>query len=1239
MKTKPQGTNTTTMKKFFTLIALSLFVLFSSFSFQQGNDPIYSVFLIGDAGEPDENPVLDVLKAELAKIGDKGAVVYLGDNIYPKGMPPVGHELRAGAEKSLDGQINAVKDFAGKKIFIPGNHDWAQGRDAGLQWLSNEEQYVEAALDSMDVFLPSGGCPGPVEVELTEKITLITIDTQWFLHKGPKPTESCGVNSLTDVAALLQDALLRNAHKKVIVVSHHPMYTYGIHGGVFGIKDHLFPLTASKKTKNLYLPLPGLGSIYPLYRQIFGNIQDNTHPVYKRFRDGMVSLMSQHPDLIHAAGHEHALEHIVKNGKHYIVSGSGSKNNARVKQKGDAQFASNIVGYARLDYYADGTTRLSFHTPENNAAKEVYSNVVSNRPFAPKPEDLMARYSRISFAGKDTLFSASQKYIGRSKLHKSLFGENYRKEWATELKFPIFDIATVKGGLKILKKGGGHQTTSLRLVAEDGKQYVLRSMDKNPALTLPPELRQTFIKSIVQDGISASHPYAPFVIPPMAEAAGILHANPKVYFIPDDPRFGIYRKELANSLAIFEERANKKHIKEDFFGAGKDVMGSIELYATLKKDNDNHVDQDFVVRNRLFDMWLGDWDRHDDQWRWVEYKGKDDERRFRPIPRDRDVAFFSGEGSFKKLAGSKWAQPSFKGFNDEISYTPAYGFYRIKWFDRYFMTEPSLEDWLKQANEIKASLTDEVIESAMKNWPKEIYDLRGEEITRKLKNRRDKLDVYAEDYFRFISKEVTVLGSDKRELFIVDREDDEHTKVTVYKISKKGNRDKVLYERTFKTSITNEIRLFGFGGEDEFEVNGNVKKGILVRIIAGEGSDKIEDNSVVSSGGKKTLVYDNTTGTQLKESVETKNLTTDKDPDINRYNMEEFDFDVRMPLLSFNFNPDDGLFLGGGMMIKKDGFRKEPFASQQTFSGSYALATSSYNIGYKGQFTDALGKADFILEADIKAPNFVNNFFGLGNETEYNDDLELTFYRTRFEEYSIKPSLNLNVGTKAHLNLGTSFRAIEVQRSNDRFIATNFPADGMTGTDLFDDKKYLGGNIGFHFDTRDNAIVAKRGITFNTALSYEGGLDNNSRNSAQWNTDLTLRWSLGAFARTSLATRVGYQKSFGDFEFFQASRLDGFNTLRGYRRFRFSGESSFYHQLDLRIDLFEWRNYILPSKVGLILFNDIGKVYVDGQESETLHHGYGGGFYLTPLSRFAINILMAKSEEGFLPLVKFGFYF
>tara|TARA_R110001599_G_scaffold337536_1_gene555927 strand:+ start:15763 stop:19446 length:3684 start_codon:yes stop_codon:yes gene_type:complete len=1226
--------------KNFALVIISLFLFgTSAYGFQEKEAPIYSVFLIGDAGEPGKNPVLDLLKIELDKVGDRGAVLFLGDNIYPQGMPPKGHKLRAKAEIAIDGQINAVKDFKGKKIFVPGNHDWAQGRPDGLDWLQTQEKYVEDKLDSQDVWIPTRGCPGPIEVDLNDNITLIVVDTQWFLHRGDKPGEGsdCEATTIVEVAANFQDALKRNAHKKVIVASHHPMYTYGIHGGVFSLKDHLFPLTASKKLKNLYLPLPVLGSIYPLYRKWFGNIQDTSHPVYRQFRDAMVSLMKNHPDIIDVAGHEHALQHIQKEGMDFVVSGAGSKNNAHVKQKGDALFATNTVGYGRLDYYSDGRTELKFITPEEEKPSEIYATVISEKPFKPAPDDLLKSFANLSFAGRDTVFAASELYHERSNFHINMFGQNYRNEWAAKVKVPFFDIGIEKGGLEILQRGGGHQTISLRLEAENGKQYVLRSMDKNPALTLPQEFRKTFIKSIVQDGISASHPYAPFILPPLADAAGIFHTNPKVVYIPNDPRFGIHRQDFANTLALFEERPNKENIKEPFFGSGDDVLSSPDLYEKLRKDNDNHVDQVFVARNRLFDFWIGDWDRHDDQWRWVEYDKKDDEKLYKPIPRDRDVAFFAGEGLFKKVASSKWAQPALRGFHDDIDYLPSMGSYRIRYFDRIFMTEVSMESWIAQARELKAALTDEIIESSIRQWPDEIYDLHGEEIIRKLKNRRDNLEKYAKDYYLLISKEVDVLASDKQELFKVERLDDEHTKVTVQKISKKGNLQ-TIYERTFKTSETDEIRLFGFDGNDRYEITGEVNKGIKVRIIAGDDDDVIVDNSKVRGLGKKTIVYDTESGTDLQVSSETRNLTTDKDPNINAYNRQEFDFNLLAPLASINYNSDDGVFLGGGVYIKTDGFRKAPYATKHKILGSYAIETSSYQFSYDLDITDAFGKLDFSLSAEAKAPNFVNNFFGMGNETPYDKDLDERYYRTRFEEYAVKPTLTLNLGKNTSLNFGPTFRTVEVEESTDRFIS-DFANTDPLGVNVFERKTYAGGTVGFHFIETSDQLIPKSGLNFNAVLDYSAGINKLSGNSAHFKTDASFRWSFHEPSRTVFATRMGYEKSLGDFEFFQSSQLDGFNTLRGYRRYRFSGESSLYHQVEMRVKLFDWRSFYLPSQVGMILFNDLGRVWVDGEDSNKIHHGYGGGFYITPFNFAAINVLLAVSEENVMPLVKFGFYF
>src|SRR6187200_2946828 len=69
------------------------------------------------------------------------------------------------------------------------------------------------------------------------------------------------------------------------------------------------------------------------------------------------------------------------------------------------------------------------------------------------------------------------KYNKVSGLHRTFFGENYRKEWAADTKLPLIRISQIAGGLKPLRLGGGHQTLSLRLVDPDGEEWVLRSIE------------------------------------------------------------------------------------------------------------------------------------------------------------------------------------------------------------------------------------------------------------------------------------------------------------------------------------------------------------------------------------------------------------------------------------------------------------------------------------------------------------------------------------------------------------------------------------------------------------------------------------------------------------------------------------------------------------------------------------------------------------------------------------------
>ena len=160
-------------------------------------------------------------------------------------------------------------------------------------------------------------------------------------------------------------------------------------------------------------------------------------------------------------------------------------------------------------------------------------------------------------------------------------GEHYRREWGTTVDLPVFDIGKEKGGLKIIKRGGGQQTFSLRLEDKDGNQFVLRSVNKDVKKALQRIVHNTLIEDMVQDEISASHPYASLTVPDLAKAAGIYHTNPKIVYVPNDPRFGIYQSRVADQVFLFEERPKGNMEHADNFGNTKKVVGTFDLIKKL----------------------------------------------------------------------------------------------------------------------------------------------------------------------------------------------------------------------------------------------------------------------------------------------------------------------------------------------------------------------------------------------------------------------------------------------------------------------------------------------------------------------------------------------------------------------------------------------------------------------------------------------------------------------------------
>ncbi len=356
---------------------------------------VESVFLIGDAGAPelpeptaaDPNelvePVLVALARDVAAsvetVGaDRTAVVVLGDNVYPAGMPPPGDEDYARASRVLDAQIAAIGEARG--FFILGNHDWDQGEEHGLAHAKAQSDYLSSKGPNISLH-PPNLCPGPEVVEFGNHLHFVFVDIWAAIYQieyPDGPLNHCQPPAGTGALLPIIDVALHDkGQRRAIMVAHPPLLTSGPHGGYFRWQEHVFPLRVFNPY--LWIPLPIIGSIFPIARMYGVTDTDQMGPLYEQYIEGSKVLFSpSHPTLV-ASGHEHSLQvHIDPTGVFHAVSGAGSSSKVDyVRDMRSDLMSLAAPGYMRLDAYADSTLRLNvFSVDENRKSNLVFSTCV-----------------------------------------------------------------------------------------------------------------------------------------------------------------------------------------------------------------------------------------------------------------------------------------------------------------------------------------------------------------------------------------------------------------------------------------------------------------------------------------------------------------------------------------------------------------------------------------------------------------------------------------------------------------------------------------------------------------------------------------------------------------------------------------------------------------------------------------------------------------------------------------------
>ncbi|WP_324670686.1 hypothetical protein [Hymenobacter sp. GOD-10R] len=472
-------------------------------------------------------------------------------------------------------------------------------------------------------------------------------------------------------------------------------------------------------------------------------------------------------------------------------------------------------------------------------------------------------------ATADSARVTAGRHYRANALYNVFFGRHYRHVWTTPVTVPVLKPQTVvPGGLQAGKLGGGFQSTSMTLLGANGREYALRTLDKDPYKTLPRLLQKTFVLNLVRDATSAINPYGAFVVPPLAEAAGVLHTTPQLFYIrADEKGLGENAPKFQGKLALLEEKFDGKSNLTPAFGEAQNLEDSDDVLRARYQDPSCQFDQLAFARARLLDLWLGDWDRHEGQWQWAVYE-QQNRTLYRPIPKDRDQVFYRfDDGLVPWLVSRPFVVGKLRTFKPHYE-TIAGLVKNARFIDERALNEVTSAQFQKLALDLQSRLTDEAIETALHRLPPPVYALEGARTAAALRARRVSLPTAARTYYKLLAREVTVVGTDQAERFVVQRLTDSTTQVQVY--AAKGQ---PMYERIFRSAETKLITLHGLGGEDTFELSGDVMHGIRVNIFGGPNRDEVKDTSRVRHSRRKTYYYDTRSGNTLEAGPSTRDRT------------------------------------------------------------------------------------------------------------------------------------------------------------------------------------------------------------------------------------------------------------------------------------------------------------------------------------------------------------------------------
>jgi outer membrane translocation and assembly module TamA len=307
---------------------------------------------------------------------------------------------------------------------------------------------------------------------------------------------------------------------------------------------------------------------------------------------------------------------------------------------------------------------------------------------------------------------------------------------------------------------------------------------------------------------------------------------------------------------------------------------------------------------------------------------------------------------------------------------------------------------------------------------------------------------------------------------------------------------------------------------------------------------------------------------------------------------------------------------------------------------NYGFGNSSLLLNYNGDFKRALGRNDLLINLQSKGPHYNSNFFGVGNETEFanEDGRRIRYYRSVYNLFTADVRLSRTYA-RWHVSGGLLAQYYTSDDDENRSRYLRVYNEQNPDEKVFSQQAYAGLTGSATFDTRDRALVAHRGVYWSTSISGLRRLDDDPHTFGQAITEFTFYASPTRDSSLVIANRTGGGATLGRAGYFQQLKLGGPQNLRGFYLWRFTGKNMVYNNLELRFKLLDFTSYLLPGTLGLVAFNDVGRVWSPGEESSKWHTGYGGGLYFLPAQLVLVQAVVGFSNEGAYPYISAGFRF